>query len=177
MRQDLLLGQHPKTNSPSPFMNNVKSAMLADIPLDSSCHEFQQQVAGSCGVEADLQQFKAGFPPKKLDMQGQTIAELGISHGETLILERGTATRTIQSVHTSPADATPSSTSAALPSTADVAGRMPDGRCDSHGDSSVAPCRVIFCMTWLACVQMGCWPNCLLKRCLLRTHVGQWYEE
>lgn len=109
--------------------------MRADVPLHTSSCEFQKQVAGACGVEADLQRFKAGFPPQKLDMQGQTIADLGISHGETLILERGSVTSSMQSVHTNPAAANPSSTCAARATTPDVVGRMPDGRCDSHGDS------------------------------------------
>lgn len=77
----------------------IDSATLADLAGDTSCTDFQKQVAASCGVEPACQHFKAGFPPQRLDMQGQTIADLGISNGETLILERASGSSTTQQVH------------------------------------------------------------------------------
>lgn len=51
--------------------------------------EFKQQVATSCGVDPSVQQFKTGFPPQRLEMLGQRVSDLGLSHGETLTLEKG----------------------------------------------------------------------------------------
>eukprot|EP00892_Ulva_mutabilis_P003196 jgi/Ulvmu1/12878/UM098_0066.1 len=95
-------------------------ATIRDLTADVTLEEFQQKVFTACGVGPAQQQFKAGFPPRKLELQGLTIADLKLNSGETLILERCSMERQVQIDSACINNSRGPGTS--------VAGMLPDGR-------------------------------------------------
>lgn len=102
------------------------------LASDVSIMEFQAQVATACGVDPAFQQFKAGFPPQKLELQGRTVADLGLAHGETLILQRHQGSSVAKQAQSKLPNINGSNSDAGL-GAASVAGTLPDGRWDSAG--------------------------------------------